>query len=713
MPRPRESEKRAIDPWTDLTWSDLTDWAGSRSVERGRSYQRNGRVKKLEIAEDGTLLASVTGTMVYATSVSSGDEKRSTGLASSCSCPVGSACKHAVAVIAEYLEMIADGRSVPTADPDDPRWEQIEEGYDFEDGGGDEYDEWSPPRRGSKRGKSSAGGGPAGKNAIEKFLLGKSNEELVELVMDLAGRYPEVGRQFREQIALAGTDVKPLVKAARGEIRRITAQPAWQNHWDDQGELPDYAPIKARLERLMELACYDEVVELGRDLIDRGFEQVDQSHDEGETAGELGSCLGTVFRAVALSDLPAPDQIIFAIDTCLRDDYGIIGDEADPVLQADHRPEDWSRVAEILAGRIAEIPANPNRDAFSSDYSRKALTGWMSTALENAGREDELGKVYEAEARATKDARRMVAYLIEHRQYDDAERWAALGIAETAETFPGIARDLAQSIRELAVRRKRWDVAASHAALGFFSDYPSPDALEELLLAAKRADVEESVRTAAMHYLETDVPPYRTIARKAPARATKASRSSRAKGREVQSSPAEPYANPKLKVDPSWPLPVPDAFLPIVEQTGRARVRNGPHYDVLLRIAISEKRTDQVLYWYDRIVAERDRGNLGIGSVSAVEVAEAVAESHPERAIEIYRDRLDAQLPHANDSSYYAAVDALKRLRPLHEARGNLGEWEELVASIREDYRRRPKFIALLDDLDGGTILDRKLAGRR
>ena len=33
--------------WMTLGWDDLTEWAGSRSVERGRAYQKQGRVHDL------------------------------------------------------------------------------------------------------------------------------------------------------------------------------------------------------------------------------------------------------------------------------------------------------------------------------------------------------------------------------------------------------------------------------------------------------------------------------------------------------------------------------------------------------------------------------------------------------------------------------------------------------------------------------------------
>ncbi len=47
--------------WAALSWDDLTEWAGSRSVDRGRAYQKQRRVHDLAISEDGWLLATVTG----------------------------------------------------------------------------------------------------------------------------------------------------------------------------------------------------------------------------------------------------------------------------------------------------------------------------------------------------------------------------------------------------------------------------------------------------------------------------------------------------------------------------------------------------------------------------------------------------------------------------------------------------------------------------
>src|SRR5260370_39037398 len=58
-----------MEKWASLTWDDLKEWAGSRSVSRGRSYREEGRVQKLVISNKGRLLATVEGGDRYVVSV--------------------------------------------------------------------------------------------------------------------------------------------------------------------------------------------------------------------------------------------------------------------------------------------------------------------------------------------------------------------------------------------------------------------------------------------------------------------------------------------------------------------------------------------------------------------------------------------------------------------------------------------------------------------
>src|SRR5580692_1870445 len=130
-----EPEVSRNEGWNALSWDDLTEWAGSRSVERARAYQKQGRVHDLAISEDGRLLATVTGGARYAVTVRCEPSlKRRGAIYSRCTCPVGaSGCKHAVAVVAEYLQRLTGGEKTPIANQDDDRWELLADETDDAD----------------------------------------------------------------------------------------------------------------------------------------------------------------------------------------------------------------------------------------------------------------------------------------------------------------------------------------------------------------------------------------------------------------------------------------------------------------------------------------------------------------------------------------------------------------------------------------------------
>jgi uncharacterized Zn finger protein len=284
---------------------------------------------------------------------------------------------------------------------------------------------------------------------------------------------------------------------------------------------------------------------------------------------------------------------------------------------------------------------------------------------------------------------RLVRYLIGEKRFDDAERWAKEGIEKTREKLPGIASSLAASLCEVSRGRKQWDIVAAHAAWQFF-ERPGKATFDELMAHATKAKCGEQVRASALHFLETGVSPFQWK--------------------------ASPKAGQTLRIDPAWSLPLPEYLLPLLRTDGPAIAPRGPHFDVLLDMAIAAKQPDEVLRWYDKMPKSQKHfggwgwAESGIGD----RVAAAVAKSHPERAVEIYRRELDATLPRADVSAYEAAARYLKKLQPVMKSLGNQSEWMKLLAEIREKYRNRPRFMEILDKLDGRTILQTQRArGRR
>jgi uncharacterized Zn finger protein len=129
----------------------------------------------------------------------------------------------------------------------------------------------------------------------------------------------------------------------------------------------------------------------------------------------------------------------------------------------------------------------------------------------------------------------------------------------------------------------------------------------------------------------------------------------------------------------------------------------------LIDLAIAEKSSDEVLKWYDKLYASqshRGPGSFGYGLYTySNRVAEAVAQSHPQRSLDIYRQQVEMNLTQAKQSAYETVASYLRKMRPILKSLHRQGEWTQLLADIRLRYRNRPRFVEILDRLDGKTII--------
>ena len=667
--------------WASLTWNDLERWSDSRSVQRGRIYQKQGRVSDMGITSDGQLLATVAGTQRYVVSVALTQHRKNADKPKSqCTCPVGaSGCKHAVAVVVDLLEKLADGHTISTVSLTDRRWDILAyEDVDAEDVLDDLLDN---AQQAFVSVKTSDKTTPLDQvlprtqwnEKINAYIGQKSHHELTTFMMTLVERFPELREEFVERILLEQGSGDQLLKETRKEMRRVTKEVGWQNHWNREGYTPDYSKLKHKLERLVEMGYSNQVVALGRQLLGRGMQQIEQSDDEGETAAELSECLVVVFDALFHTSLSTADKINYVIDACLQDGYEVIGDAIDPVL-ASGQPQDWATVANRLRAQLDELPAGNKRSDFSQTYHRDRVSDWLLRALEHAGQKDALQSVYEAEARATCSYQRLVSYLLEKGDDEAVHRWACEGIEQTREKWPGIAASLAGSLCELARLKKQWNLVASHAAYAFF-DRPDRQTFNNLLTDARKAKCVRQVQAMAISFLETGQSPIKVT---------------RDRNDHV-----------KLTLDAAWPLPVPEYL-----QTLWPKESQQPYWDVLLDMAIAAKRPKDVLNWFDRMTDEvQTKCQPWVGLDWHGRVADAVAQSHPQRAFTIRQQQLEAILPQTGVRAYESTAACLRKIKPLLVSLNRSDECDQLLVDIRKKYKNRPRFMEILDRFDEQTIL--------
>ncbi len=636
-------KRKKTDPFEGLTWNDLVAWAGNKIVSRGKNYQRNGYVKDLAYTTDRSLIAWVEGTDRYATQVFFEDDE----LESICSCPYWDTCKHAVAVVIEYLENLKKMVKIPEATKKDQRLKLLKEFFDDEawvdeDDDLDEFDEVYRQTNATAETKF-----------IEPFLKKHTKAQLVEFIKKLAVQYPLIMTHLQDQSNLSIGDVSDMVNSIRNEIQELSSEPGWQNHWRNEGYTPDYSRVKHRLEGLLDQGYADEVVALGEGLLEAGIRQVEMSDDEGETEEEIASCMDVAFRALPESSLSPAEQMLWAVDREMEDQWALC-EGVEVFWKQKKKKTDWNILADKLTNRLKRFSKKKD-----DHYRRDRLTDWIITALKNADRKAEIIQLCEKEAVRTDSYVRLVRILMEANQWGAAEQWIQRGIHATDKKRSGIAGQLRESLREIREKQGDWLQVAALRADDFFIN-PSFATFEELKVAAKKAKAWDKVKPAIMNYLKTGRIP---------------------------------------KSGSSWPMPETD-----VPKAKERWPKQFPIIGTLIDIAITEKESDEVIHWYDQRKSQKFGGWWG--EFQEDKIAKALVNDYPDRAVDIWK-RLAANLiAQVKPKAYEKAAVYLRKIQRTLKRHSKDKEWEIYLANIRKEHARKIKLLEILDGLNDKRILD-------
>ena len=444
----------------------------------------------------------------------------------------------------------------------------------------------------------------------------------------------------------------------RREIRDVGDEPGWQNYWQGEGYTPDYSGIRKKLEVLLQAGHASEVLILGRELMTTGTRQVEESDDEGETAGEIAGCMPVVVAALDRSSLDSADKLSWALDAVLEDEFEV----CEPFAQYLHRRHpiaSWQALADRLLARLHELKSPNGTDDFSRNYARDRLSDWVIYALERAGRKDEIIPLCAAGAKRTGSYGRLVQRLVAARRYDDAERWIQEGLRATKEKWPGIAAGLRDELREIRGLEKNWPAVAAMQAEEFVR-HPSRKTFTGCKKAAGKVKAWPQVRGYLLNYLEKGELPWKQ------------------KG---------------------WPLPETRLDAPGTERKDRF-----PMVDDLIDIAILEKMPDRVLHWYDRLLEKRP----GWHGVDEDEIAVAVQVHAPDRAVALWKKKAEGLIAQVKPSAYQEAARYLRKAGSVMAQQKKKKQWDEYLRGLKEMHARKRRLMEILDDLDGKPIVGKR-----
>ena len=638
-------KKKTTDPFSKLTWEDLEEWAGSVIVGRGRPYQRKGAVENLGRTEDGTLAAWVRGTRRYATRVRLTEKN---DLESACTCPYWDTCKHAVAVVLEYLERLKTDSAIGEIDEDDPRMLKLEAIEDEEE----EEENARSGRSKSKKSKAAS---------LSPYLQEQTKAELVALVIELADAHDAVRQLLADRRNLASGQTQKILQMIRREIHALE-ESLW-DEYNNRDPAANAGRLKAALKGLVAAGQADAVVRLGPELLDAGSRALEHD-DEGDSDAAFADCFEVLFQALDTASLSPADQIEWAIDMEQADGYSLCAAGLERLWKKGYAKNDWSAVCDRLAQRLKAIEPVAEEDAFLPNFKRSQIADWLTRALEKAGRQDEIIPLWEREAPITNTYAHLVDLLIAKRRWEDARRWCYQGIEATASIYPGIKAALHKKLQTINERSGNPLAGLALQAEEFFAA-PGLHGFQALCKAARKKRLGQGVEAWARHYLETGRRP--------------------GVGRKRRS-------DPKI----AWPLSPPEVEVPNIEAI------EAPMTGILTQLAIAEKKPDEVLKWYD--YASRKKGGLGLYDflVNATEVAEAIKSAYPERAIAIWQETAEGHIAQVNTSGYEASVPYLRKMKNALTRAGCKQEWDEYLASLHEENKRRPRCLEVLGRLKGG-----------
>ena len=639
-----KSESEISDPFQALKWSDFQTWAGDKATAKGMKYQDERRVEEIKRTPEGGLVARVQGTKAYFTEISLENGK----LSSTCTCPVEHDCKHGVAAVLEYLELIEMGEEIPVVAEGDTLLTMARKR--------------PAPKVGETRNSYQIF-----RTELREYLEQMEKEELVELLMNLSERDSLLSKHLWDMLNLASGDTEETVADIYSELEKLWEEARNYDYRDYDSPYPDFSEIRNRLESLLETGYEEEVTDIGMKILE-GYEEIAPYDEEGDIGMKVGECLEVVIKALLQSESPAHERMLRVLDFELKDEYDIF--EGKTFWNSDFPAPEWNRFSEVLKEKLDTIDSGKNLSY--SGWGRDQLAERRAFALEKAGNYEEAISLCEEEAEAGEEwsSIQLVKVLLAAGQKEKAEDRLYREIKETRKSDPGTAIELFRILLEIKEKEENWLYSTALRAEEFFR-YPSLQFYTDLRESAKKAGVWKEVRETVHAYLESGNLP---ADRPGP-------------GEERSSLPG---------ILPKTGLTDRDSFWKI----------DAPALELLIDIAVEEENPDEVARWY-KVLRIKDKGGRDRYFTRRDKIARTVQEKYPEIAIKIWKNIAEELIDRKKTDAYESASIYLRMVRNAMEARGQKAEWESYLKEIREKNRLKRNLLAILDMLGKDRIIEK------
>lgn len=586
-----------------LSRSAVHNWTLDRYYERGENYHRQGRIQRPR-REGRTLKAECQGSQPNPYHVEAKLDADGISWAE-CSCPVGGGCKHAVALLLTWVE--------------------------------------SPDKFESQ-------------DSLETTLQEQPQDKLVEMILTMVGRHPDLERLVR----LSSTSISAAIdpEELRGQIQSVfqDAGPGQDYYYDRdpyavvQAVANDLEPFFTRADDYRRHDRFHDATTVYRVLIEEIRDHYDQFWDE---EGKLSSRASEATRELGeiLSEAEDPDlretilRVLF--DAYMWDldlgGYGI-GDWAHEAILEYAAPDERQQVAEWIRDRIPgqTDPPDPDRRVFvmskdetsswSSNWKRKALGSFLLDLLADTLDDEKYLRICQATGRITE----LVERFLERDRLDEA-------------------LDAAREASDYEV----------YKLTSIFEEHDAEDALYDLVLDRLDNDTDRRLVTWLRNAAAD---------REHLGRALDLSR--RLFQAQTSESAYERLRSVAQQLD-RWNQ---------VQADLHDQLRGEGNYALLTRIHLVDDNVEAAL----ETVPKADSLFSWHYSRSPlpIEVAEAAEEEYPEDAIQLYTERGRSLIAERGRDNYREAAKYFQRVKALYD-RTQPGAWSDVLEALYDDELHR------------------------
>ena len=457
-----------------LSYEDLYSWVGKKTFTRGQSYQKGKKILTVFQISDNIICGTVQGSEIYDTVVSGSDH-----LTSLCSCPVGSDCKHGVALLLTYLEQIKRGKQVPPVPSD----EYIRR-----------YQPLLSPE--SKHDDNSISAVKHPSSNTREYLQTLSKEELIAIILSgIEGTY-DIRTYIDRRQKLDQDSPDSSIKSIIAEIEEVTSQEFEYSDWYESDDIPDYSGILSIFTALLESKRYTDIFTLGLILLQKAQQHVEMDDESGSISNQISECMTVVAEALDVSDLPIHQNLLSAIELIENDEYSLTEDILDYFNQS-HPALEWSIVADTLLDRRSTIEM---KGVKLSDTNLHALQDNIEIALERANRLDEA--IAFSKHLAEEEQRHLpyIKLLTRTNHKEDAIKWIQKVVRERPHD-PHTTRLLLRKIRKIFEESADWLMVSALDTESFLRN-PDIGGYKNMMQSANQAGIADSIRPHIYTYLK-------------------------------------------------------------------------------------------------------------------------------------------------------------------------------------------------------------------